>query len=157
MNTYPVNIENVRPREIGRYLGFTLGLLIVGAMIGSFFVGLSVVGFSDFLRGYTITSVAITTCLITFGVLLLLPQRKIRSVRALRYLFYVLAVVFAWRCVSTVMMGIEEGVTGFAIIVTSSVLGICLLIASWNVVAVMNKKGEQDAAPNLFPAESRSD
>ena len=146
MNTFPVTVENVSIRHVGRFLGFILGILITGGMISSIVMGLRVVGTTEFLRSYNLSSVAFTVCLIAFGVFLLLPRRQIRSQFLLRFLFGALAVVFSWRCVAAIFTAVDEGLTGSSLLVTSSFVGFGIVIAVWNVSAVLNRKGEQDGS-----------
>ena len=130
-------------RHVGRLLGFVLGLFIVFAVISIFVIGFSVMGVEGFLRSYTLVSSLIPIAFIIFGCLLLVPRNYITQNIALRLVFGGSSMVFLWRCIDGVfsLTGSGEFSTSprWSLLLVAVVSG----VAIWNIIAVLNEKGEQ--------------
>ncbi len=142
MQTFPVTVENVKPRHFGRMLGLILGVLILSGVIWMTAVGLSSLGVDRFLASYSLSSAAITASLLAYALFLLLPRAYLQRHSVLRYVYFASAIVFAWRCIDAVLVNPELALLTNKFVWICIAVSLCILITVWNVLAVMKNIDE---------------
>ena len=146
MKTFPITIENLKFRHVGRGLGVLLGLVLITFVLSAIGLGISVVGAKEFYRIHTISSAFIALAFITFGGLLLLPRSRIRSHSLCFSAFLITASVFLFKSVSSLYESFKPSSASHFFPWWSVFLASVVLVGIWNTVGLIRTRREQAGA-----------